>query len=462
MLPEAFTERIKRQQYINAEELISALKLPSPVSIRINREKWNQGPVNSNPVPWCTDCYYLESRPSYTLDPLFHSGCYYPQEASSMFLEHIFHQVVDNKDYIRVLDLCGAPGGKSTHISSLIRDKGLLVANEVIKSRANTLSENLTKWGLSNCIVTQSDPSSFSRLAGFFDLILIDAPCSGEGMFRDQIAINEWSVENTALCAERQRRILMDVWPALKENGILIYSTCTFNTAENEENIKWLTLKHKAESVEVDVSSFKDVTKIEFQGIHGYGFYPGRIMGDGLFVSVLRKISEEKAGRQGESKIYIRKFNKGEKTIAGEWTDFPDETFLKSGNDIFSAPGIMADINLVFNNLRVIKPGTRIFTVKGRNFIPSHELAMSVHYRKESHPFVNVSLEYALEYLHRGNLNSGTGSKGWNTVLYEDVPLGFINNIGTRVNNYYPIDWRIKMNLPVNAGEKLIKWASIQ
>jgi 16S rRNA C967 or C1407 C5-methylase (RsmB/RsmF family)/NOL1/NOP2/fmu family ribosome biogenesis protein len=458
MFPESFIKRITLQKYLNAEELISALKISSPVSVRINRGKWNHLPVNSDPVPWCPDGHYLESRPSYTLDPLFHSGCYYPQEASGMFLEQVFRQAVDNKGYIKILDLCGAPGGKSTHISSLLGNEGLLVANEVIKPRANTLAENLTKWGLSNCIVTQNDPSAFNRLTGFFDVILVDAPCSGEGMFRDKIAINEWSEENTSLCADRQRRILMDVWLSLKENGILIYSTCTFNQGENEENIKWLTSRHEAESIELDISDFEGITEIDFQGIHGYGFYPGRIRGDGLFVAVLRKCSEEKAVKAGESRFNFQKINKEEKLIVCDWTTFPDESFFKSGDDIYSAPGNLSDHNLISKNLRVIKPGTRILTIKGRNNIPSPELAMSVFYRKESLPFVNVSLESALQYLHRGNFIAGAASKGWNTVLYNDVPLGFINNIGTRVNNYYPVGWRIRMNIPVNAKESIITW----
>lgn len=459
MFPESFIKRIKQQDYINSEELISALKMPSPVSIRINRKKWNHRPVNSSPVPWCSDGCYLESRPSYTLDPLFHAGCYYPQEASSMFLEYVFRQIVDDNGYIKVLDLCGAPGGKSTHLSSLIRNSGLLVANEVIKSRANTLAENLTKWGLSNCIVTQSDPSAFNRLAGFFDVIIVDAPCSGEGMFRDKIAINEWSEENGALCSDRQRRILMDVWPSLKENGILIYSTCTFNKSENEENIKWLTTRNEAESVRLDISEFEGITEIDFQGILGYGFYPGRIMGDGLFVSVLRKSAEEAAVKTGEDKLSFQKINREEKTIACDWSSFTEDNLFKSGDNVISIPGNLNDNILISKNLKIIKQGTRIMTVKGRNFIPSPELAMSVFFRKESLPYVNVSLDSALQYLQRGNFKTQTTPKGWNTVLYGDVPVGFINNIGMRINNYFPIEWRIRMNIPVNPEVNIIKWA---
>jgi len=241
MFPEEFIKRISTQKYLDADGLLGALREESPVSIRINKLKWDSEPENAEAVPWCSSAYYLASRPSFTLDPLYHAGCYYPQEASGMFIEQVIKQLVDTSGYLKVLDLCGAPGGKSAHISSLIGRESLLVSNEVIRQRSAILAENITRWGVSNTVVTRNDPSVFSRLPGFFDLILVDAPCSGEGMFRDRIAVDEWSPGNTLLCAERQRRILADVWPALKTGGILIYSTCTFNPGENEENVLWLT-----------------------------------------------------------------------------------------------------------------------------------------------------------------------------------------------------------------------------
>jgi 16S rRNA C967 or C1407 C5-methylase (RsmB/RsmF family) len=260
LFPEEFVQRISSQKYINAEALLDALKEPSPVSIRINRAKWDKIPVDSDPVPWCENGWYLASRPSYTLDPLFHAGCYYPQEASGMFLEQVLLQSAGPLENIRVLDLCGAPGGKSALISDLIGPDNLLVANDVIRSRASILAETITKWGSGNTIVTNSDPAVFGRLPGCFDIILVDAPCSGEGMFRTEIAVSEWSSENASLCTERQKRILMDIWPCLKENGILIYSTCTFNPGENEENIRWLTGRNQAECIRMDLSSFECIT----------------------------------------------------------------------------------------------------------------------------------------------------------------------------------------------------------
>jgi 16S rRNA C967 or C1407 C5-methylase (RsmB/RsmF family) len=280
MIPAEFIKRLDTQKYADAGALLKALEEPSPVSIRINHSKWPGIPFESEQVPWSLNGYYLKSRPSFTLDPLFHSGCYYPSEASGMFLGEVIRQTTDISQNLRVLDLCAAPGGKSTQISEIISPGSLLIANDAIRPRAAILSETISKWGAGNVLVTQNDPSSFGRLPGYFDLIIVDAPCSGEGMFRTEIARNEWSVSNTAHCPERQKRILSDVWPALKENGILIYSTCTFNPGENEENIKWLTEKQDAESLKIDSSEFKGITEIESGNILGYAFYPDKIRGE--------------------------------------------------------------------------------------------------------------------------------------------------------------------------------------
>ena len=216
MFPDEFIKRLRTQKYIDASSLLKALEEPSPVSLRLNTAKWNIKPSDAEPVSWCRNGYYLKNRPSYTLDPLFHSGCYYPQEASGMFLEQIIEQTTDLTQNLRVLDLCAAPGGKSTLLSSLIGPDSLLVANETIRSRASILSETVTKWGSGNTLVTQNDPVAFAALEGYFDIIVVDAPCSGEGMFRTEIAVKEWSESNASHCSERQKRILMDIWPALK------------------------------------------------------------------------------------------------------------------------------------------------------------------------------------------------------------------------------------------------------
>jgi 16S rRNA C967 or C1407 C5-methylase (RsmB/RsmF family)/NOL1/NOP2/fmu family ribosome biogenesis protein len=458
MFPERFIQRIRQQQYIDDGRLLKALESESPVSVRVNRSKCQASPAGAVQVPWCNDGFYLKKRPKYTLDPLLHCGCYYPQEASGMFLEQVFKQVVPDHDFIKILDLCGAPGGKATHLSSLIGKKGMLVANEVIRSRASILAENITKWGLSNTIVTQNDPSVFGTLPGFFDLILVDAPCSGEGMFRDAVAVNEWSVENGAHCSERQKRILMDVWPALRENGILVYCTCTFNPDENEENIKWFISKREAESVKLDISQYQGITEINYEGIYGYGFYPGKITGEGLFISVLRKTGKQDVISERTKKNSDNQITKEERSVALDWTLFNQDSLIKTGETIISFPGSREDYILLSKRLMMISQGTGIFTKKQSKFLPSHELAMSVFLKRDVFPSIDLELSDALAYLHRENIGPGSSAKGWNLVSYRGAFLGLVNNIGNRLNNYYPVEWRIRMNIASPADKDAILW----
>jgi 16S rRNA C967 or C1407 C5-methylase (RsmB/RsmF family)/NOL1/NOP2/fmu family ribosome biogenesis protein len=462
MLPERFIQRIRTQEYIDSNGLLNALQEPSPVSIRINPFRWNRRPVDSEPVQWCTTGFYLETRPSFTLDPLFHSGCYYPQEASGMFLEQVFKQVVSADGYIRALDLCGAPGGKSTHLSSLIGSRGLLVSNEVIKTRASVLSENITKWGVTNTLVTQNDASAFSELEGFFDVILVDAPCSGEGMFRDTVAVNEWSEENTIHCSERQKRILTDIWPALNANGILIFSTCTFNPGENESNVKWLVRKHQAEAVELDISKFNGITKIDHEGIIGYGFYQGRIKGEGLFVSVIRKSGNPGRMTAGTRKKQSFEPVRSDLEVVREWTTFNADNIIRSGDEIYYVPGRMDDYRILKQSLKLISPGTKICTVKKNGYVPAHELALSDGIRTDAFHKADLDYSQALSYLRRDNIQPSGIPKGWFLPAYNGINLGFCNNIGSRINNYYPVKWRIRMRVPETAGRNIINWENWQ
>ncbi|MGZ3814731.1 MAG: hypothetical protein ACXVJN_23130 [Mucilaginibacter sp.] len=234
--PQNFLNLLAGSPGFDSENFTKAHQISeSPTSIRLNPFKISSIKGDSR-VPWCNEGFYLDSRPSFTFDPLFHAGCYYVQEASSMFIDHILHYINKDSDGIKVLDLCAAPGGKSTLINSALKSNDLLVANEIIKTRVPVLTDNLTRWGTSNSIVTNNDPKDFGRLKGFFDIILVDAPCSGSGMFRkDPAAMNEWSEANVNLCHQRQERILADIYPSLKEDGYLIYSTCSYSVEENED-----------------------------------------------------------------------------------------------------------------------------------------------------------------------------------------------------------------------------------
>lgn len=459
MLPEEFIRRIDSQSYVEPDSLLRALGEPSPASIRINEEKWMRLPSGAENIEWCRNGYYLPARPAFTFDPLFHSGCYYPQEASGMFLEQAFLQCVP-KGNIRVLDLCGAPGGKSTHLSALTGGNGFLVANEVIRARADVLAETITKWGTVNVMVTNNDPSAFGRLKGYFDLIVVDAPCSGEGMFRNKEAIEEWSEGNTVFCAERQKRILTDVWPALKKDGILVYSTCTFNPSENEHNIKWLTEKEDAESIRIDISGFRGITEIEYGGVTGYAFLPGKIRGEGFFLSVIRKIGREEpaAGRlrmrMGPGQL------PGKKEVAAisRWSDCSTENLIRNGYEII-AIGIKPDeYQFLKENLRIIKSGTSICIVKNTDYLPSHDLAVSAMFREGSFPVAHIDLIQALEYLRRDNITIENAPSGWFVIKYTGINLGFANNIGKRINNYYPLAWRIRMKVPDNVTDNILKW----
>lgn len=458
MLPEDFVRRIASQPYLDTGSLCRALNEPAPVSIRLNPAKWSGIPSDATRINWCDSGWYLSERPSFTLDPLFHAGCYYPQEASSMFLEYAFRQLLPEFTGLKILDLCGAPGGKSTHLSSLLGDKGFLVANEVIRTRASVLAENVTKWGLSNTIVTNSDPGSFARIGAYFDLIVADAPCSGEGMFRDVVARNEWSPSNAAMCAERQRRIVMDVWPALKQGGHLIYSTCTFNPAENEENIKWLSEQTGATNVTFAVNQFTGISEISFNGITGYGFHPGRIMGEGFFIAVFRKNSD---GETAE----ISNIRPNNKTPSSQQLGFTErfadtsKSRVVINNEILTMISVPEpDLARLARQIRIIKHGSDLFRIAGSDYIPLHDLAMNVKRIKGSMNEYEVSYEEAIEFLRKGKIEPGAMDKGWVLLTYKGAGLGFVKNLGKRVNNNYPVEWRIRMN-PADSGNTVsINW----
>lgn len=458
MFPPDFIKRIRSQSYIDADSLIAALSEPSPVSVSINTGKWDRKPLGAEPVPWCETGYYLESRPSFTLDPLFHSGSYYPREASGMFLEEVFRQVVATSENLRVLDLSAAPGGKSTQISGLIGDGSLLIANEVIRARALVLAETTAKWGKDNTLVTQNDPSAFSRLKGYFDIIVIDAPCSGEGMFRDKTAIGEWSENKAALCAERQKRIISDIWPALKEDGLLIYSTCTFNPGENEENMLWLIKNRLAECVKLETGQFRDVVEIEHHGINGYGFYPSRVRGEGFFLSVIRK-KEAQTGVQVRSQRR-QEFTPGrtDMEVADRWIGTGKERLLKVGENLFNLPCTVNEYLFLFGNLNVIRPGTLISVSKKSDILPTHELALSQKIRKDAFPVHEAYYREAIALMRRDILTLRGLHDGWNLITFKGVNIGFVKNIGKRVNNYFPVVWRIRMNLPEPGMENIIEW----
>jgi len=376
-----------------------------------------------------------------------------------MFLEQAFNQTVGPVENIRVLDLCGAPGGKSTHLSTIIGKKGLLIANDAIRSRAVILAENLTKWGSVNVIVTHNDPSAFSRLEGYFDVVIVDAPCSGEGMFRDRKAIREWSPANTVLCSERQKRILLDVWPSLKENGILIYCTCTFNPGENEENINWFLQKRGAKSIKLDICRFDGIEEINLNGISGYGFYPDRIRGEGFFIAVIQKLETAKELISVSSGKSAKSPSKEDLVLAEQCTSIPVENLFRYEDDLFALPVNREDFLFLQKKLKIIKGGVLLFTKKNNDFFPSHDLALSQMLKEGAIPVYDIDYNQAIKYMKKDNLVLKDAPLGWLIMKYRSVNLGFVKNIGSRINNYFPTNWRIRMEVPEGSHDNLINWA---
>lgn len=395
------------------------------------------------PVPWCENGFYLSERPSFTFDPLFHAGAYYVQEASSMFLWEMIKQTVGTATNKKVLDLCAAPGGKSTLLASYFTD-GLIVSNEVIKSRAAILTENIIKWGADNVVVTNNDPKDFQRLENYFDLIVIDAPCSGSGLFRkDPNAINEWSEENVNLCSLRQQRIVADVLPALKQNGILIYSTCSYSKQEDEDVLDWLMENYQLSTVHCPLSGEWGIVEVQSDKhqAFGYRFYPDQIKGEGFFIAAFKKINGEEDSYHSEQNLQLA--NKQELEQLRSFIPLPQTYSVFKQNEALRAikETWLTALKQLAKHLYIKKAGVELGTIKGKDFIPSHELAVSM-LPLQSLAAVELSKEAALQYLKRKEFVTDA-PKGWTLVKYCGLSLGWIKVLPNRINNYYPQEWRI-------------------
>jgi 16S rRNA C967 or C1407 C5-methylase (RsmB/RsmF family)/NOL1/NOP2/fmu family ribosome biogenesis protein len=425
-LPEEFERRMKKTLGAGFPDFKESLRQEPAVSIRLNSRKMRDL-GGETIIPWCDTGFYLKERPVFTLDPHFHAGAYYVQEASSMFLEQAVKASVDLSQSLRVLDLCAAPGGKSTHLLNLINDKSLLVSNEVIRTRATILSENIQKWGCPNVVVTNNDPKDFSDLNGYFDLIVVDAPCSGEGLFRkDAAAIAEWSEENVNLCSLRQRRILSDVWPALKENGVLIYCTCTYNEAENEDNLKWLS--EQKDIGFIDLPLFDGIQKTT-----GYRFLPHKIKGEGFFIAAIRKRSKEEPVRLRPTSLKISKNNPG--WLKGSYRYVELDNLLIATPDFELPP------------LKFVTRGVAVASIMKNKLVPEHALALCTDLDQDVFPVMDLSKEEALKYLAKETIQPSDPERGFALVSYNGSRLGFVNRLGNRINNLYPANWRIRMNI---------------
>lgn len=445
-LPQQLIDSLTTVKGFDKEALIAAHNHPAVTSVRLNPHKHSTTFADNEQVSWCASGRYLNERPVFTLDPLFHAGAYYVQEASSMFLQQVLSSEVLNNRPLRVLDLCAAPGGKSTLIASWLGEDDLLVSNEVIRSRASILEENMTRWGHMNTWVTANDPKDLGRLTGYFDVIVVDAPCSGSGLFRkDARALDEWSEANVQLCSQRQQRILADVWPALKEDGVLIYATCSYSPQEDEEILDWLSESFEVKGLSVSTKQEWGVVETtSAKGLHGYRFSPDKVKGEGFFIAAVQKTEE------AEELKPIRYKTLQDKKAQEQTQHLLDTDFIclqpDKENYVAIHPSHEADYHILKQFVYLRKTGTALGMPSPKEWLPAHDVALSIH-RSKSIPQIELNKEQALKFLKKEEADITLNDKGWFLLTYKGLGLGWIKSIGNRYNNYLPKHWRIRMEI---------------
>ena len=441
-LKREFVEMLEQVMPDEAEALCRAIGETEPcVSVRVNEAKGASVPNGSNRVPWCRSGFYLDQRPTFTFDPLLHAGHYYVQDASSMFIAHVIGQLIDRP--VRYLDLCAAPGGKTTAALQALPAGSLVVANEIVPARARALADNVMRWGSPHAVVTCNAPSQLGRLVDTFDVVATDVPCSGEGMMRkDAEAVSQWSSGLVEQCAARQREILHDIWPTLRPGGLLIYSTCTYNRKENEQMVEHLITEYGTEPVSVDTDASWGIAPAVGGDLPCYRFMPHRTRGEGLFMAVLRKpagpshslrIKKKTSSPSPAMPKQVREW-----LVAGQ-----DYDLSLHGDDVVANPKVHADVLATLRGTcNVIYSGVTLATLKGKNCLPHLSLALSTTLDRSALPSCNVNYATALAYL-RGEAITVDAPRGPVLVTYGNAPLGWVNNLGNRANNLYPKGLRI-------------------
>lgn len=446
-IPPSILQDLQGIPGFNEQAFVAAHMQPPPVSVRINGAKDIGLFAGNEEIPWCNGGVYLPERPVFTLDPSYHAGAYYVQEASSMFLDHMLRHLLEGNAGLRVLDLCAAPGGKSTLLASLLDKDSLLISNEVIRTRASILEENMTRWGHMNTWVTSNDPRDFTKLTGYFDVIVVDAPCSGSGLWRkDALAIDEWSEANVEMCGERQQRILADVWPALKEDGILVYATCSYSPKEDEEVLDWLAETYDTASCVVPLKEEWGITQVQSgKGMTGYRFFPGNVKGEGFFIAAIRKKDEEDELRPAKYKPSNDKKAHQQAAYLLNNTDF----LCIPGKEDFSAilPAHEADLLLLKHYVYLRRTGLPLGQPAAKEWLPAHDVALSIDKNKDI-PAIDLNRDQALLYLKREDMGIEGAPKGWLMVRYNGLGLGWVKSLGNRMNNYLSKHWRIRMEIP--------------
>lgn len=463
-LPRTFVERVLRDLgTTEGEALCRALDGEACVSIRVNPAK-AEGLRGEQParvseelpmltaagrVPWCADGFLLAGRPSFTFDSDFHAGAYYVQEAASQFVGCLLQGVPTSG--ARILDLCAAPGGKTTLYASLVGRGGLVVANEIDRRRASVLADNVRKWGTGNVVVTTCEPHAVCDCEAWFDVVAVDAPCSGEGMFRkDPAARGEWSENNVRQCAARQDDILREAWRALRPGGTLIYSTCTFNRDEDEGSLERMLAwagDEVAAPYPVDVDPAWGIVEGEVGPFRTFRFFPHRTVGEGFFAAVARK-APDAPGRQRLPKGRRSMVAPADRASAGElrrWVREPDRmVFGTVAGTGYAWYGEQAEaVKTLSEALPVICSGVALGQLFKGRLKPDPALAFFDGLERGAVPVAGLDDEQALRYLRRQEVAAGALAEGVNLVTARGRALGFTKRIGARVNNMYPNSLRI-------------------
>ncbi len=444
-LPSDFTLQMQALLGAQFDGFQVALAGPAPTSIHYNPLKSFKHSADQEVIAWSPHGAYLPSRPSFTLDPAFHAGAYYVQEASSMAVAYAARSLCPWDRPLRVLDLCAAPGGKTTLLASILPPGSWLLANEVIKSRYRTLRYNIDKWGHPHIISSQQDVADFAGLNGFFDLVLVDAPCSGEGLFRKDLhAREEWSLEHVELCAGRQKRILAAAAPLLAPEGVLLYSTCTYNRQENDDNARWVE-----ETFELEYCPFHPPDNWQFETRErGYQIYPHRVKGEGFYLAAFRKMGGEKRFNKRSSAFKkLQSVPKRQIDLAHTWISPSHEVeWYNNANGVWRGiPAYLADdARVLSEHLRRLEAGFVLGTLKGKSIVPSPQWALHVNCPEQLSRF-ELGHDEALRYLRKETPELTGLPKGWSLMTYAGLGLGWVKGLGNRYNNYYPKEWRIRM-----------------
>ena len=446
-LPQEFVRSMREMLGDEAERLFSALDTPAEVSIRVNPAKPAEV-FEGEAIGWSPNGRYLAERPQFTLDPLMHGGAYYVQEASSQFVAHILRQ--DNLEGGRVLDMCAAPGGKTTVYSSLVGREGLVVANDINRGRTLALSDNVQRWGMGNVVVTCNEPEHIGAFEQWFDVVAVDAPCSGEGMFRKMDeAREEWIPASVEQCVARQRDILAEAWRALRPGGKLIYSTCTFNDREDEGVVRWLVEEYGDEIVAAERVETEDkwgIIRSDIGTFQCFHFYPHSARGEGFFAAVACKAEgiAKRRTPKGRRKVFTALQSKNLAEVSRWVDDAKSMSFRCVGDIVYGySSAVMEDVTQLSESLSVVYSGVAMGQIFKGTMKPEHSLALFVGRNRDVVPEVELSLEDAQNYLRRQDIDAKQFSEGVNVVTYKGVAIGFIKRIGARCNNMYPKDLRI-------------------